>query len=70
MRMKNSTLSALAQFSQNEKKLTDSVLSGADGVGNEEFRPRTSTVQNILNYSKALSVRKSDQISEMFMVLN
>lgn len=67
--MKNSTLNALAQFSRNEKDLTNDVLRGTE-KDSEELVPRANTVQNILNYSRALSVRKSRNISNIFMVLN
>lgn len=67
--MKNSTLEALAQFSRIEKDLTSSVLPESSS-GEAEYAPSTTTVQNILNYSKALSVRKSERISNMFIVLN
>lgn len=67
--MKNSTLDALAQFSRNEKDLTNKVLRSSEKES-EEMSPRPNTVQNILNYSRALSVRKSQNISNIFMVLN
>lgn len=67
--MKNSTLDALAQFSRIEKDLTNNVLQGSEKE-TEEMSPHPNTVQNILNYSRALSVRKSQNISNIFMVLN
>lgn len=65
--MKNSTLDALAQFSKSEKELTKAVFSGNDTA---DMNPRKSTVQNILNYSKALSVRKTKALDQVFLVLN
>lgn len=66
--MKNSTLDALAHFSRNEKKLTDQVVPAS--MSAEEESPSDQTVQNILNYSKALSVRRSQQMDNVFIVLN
>jgi hypothetical protein len=37
---------------------------------NEELEPREEILQNILNYSKALSVRKSKKMNNFTMVLN
>ncbi len=64
--MKNSTLDALARFSQSEKELLKAVLLDAD----EKLVPREQTINNLLNYSKAVSCRKSEHISDMFFVLN
>ena len=36
----------------------------------EKFAPKKQTIDNILNYSKALSVRKSTNIDYIEMVLN
>ena len=36
----------------------------------EMFSPKKQTIQNILNYSKALSIRKSKNIDFIEMVLN
>lgn len=67
--MKNTTLDALAQFSQSEKDLRRAVFPKSEGVS-EDSAPSEHTIQNVLNYSKALSVRKSRQVSDMFFVLN
>jgi len=67
--MKNSTLDALAQFSQIEKELLRDLWSTPDST-ETEFKPRESSVQNILNYSKALSVRKSKHLDSLQFVLN
>lgn len=64
--MKNSTLDALARFSQSEKELLKAVLPDLD----TEPVPREQTIHNILNYSKAVSFKKSEQISDMIFVLN
>jgi hypothetical protein len=67
--MKNSILDALAQFTQNEKELINDLWSTPDS-SKKEFKPRESSVQNILNYSKALSVRKSKHLDSLQFVLN
>jgi hypothetical protein len=35
-----------------------------------ELSPKKETINNILNYSKALSIRKSDQLDFIELVLN
>ena len=41
------------------------------GCENEQsFNPKQETISNILNYSKALSIRKSDQVDYIELVLN
>ena len=44
----------------NTEKMTEQV----------ELSPKTSSVNNILNYSKALSVRKSKSLKQVKMILN
>ncbi|MBL7882614.1 MAG: hypothetical protein JNL69_00985 [Bacteroidia bacterium] len=41
-----------------------------DNDKNFPFEPESSIVKNILNYSKALSVRKSKNMEHIEMVLN
>lgn len=65
--MKNSTLDALANFSRNEKELLKSVFPVSKEA---EMEPGSHTINNILNYSKAVSFRKSQHISDMCFVLN
>lgn len=67
MPMKNSTLDALAHFSRNEKQL----FSGLENSFEDGLQsPAKQTVRNILDYSKALSVRKSKHLNHLFMTLN
>lgn len=66
--MKNSTFDALAHFSQNEKELIKGLVAGTSA--DAEFSPAENSVQNILNYSKALSVRKSKYLDSLHFVLN
>ena len=58
------TLNENALFTQIEKDLCNEVLK------EKVVGPKTTTIDNILNYSKALSVRKSSIISHIEMVLN
>jgi len=39
-------------------------------IDEKELMPRKSTINNILGYSKSLSVRKSKHLSEIKMILN
>lgn len=66
--MKNSTLNALADFSEHEKELTSALFGNSNTV--ESDSPSNSTINNILNYSAALSVRKSKHLDNIFLVLN
>jgi hypothetical protein len=68
--MSNSTLDALANFSQNEQKLVQSLFGENQIAPVEEFEPSALSVQNILNYSKALSVRKSEHLEHISLILN
>jgi hypothetical protein len=54
------------QLTSKEKKLKSEI---SENVKNEKF-PKQETINNILNYSKALSIRKSKHIKHIEMVLN
>jgi len=58
------TLNENALFTQIEKDLCNEVLK------EKVVEPRKTTINNILNYSKALSIRKSSTIDHIEMVLN
>ena len=58
------TLNENALFTQIEKDLCNEVLK------EKIVSPKTTTIDTILNYSKALSVRKSSIINHIEMVLN
>jgi len=58
------TLNENALFTQIEKDLCNEVLK------EKTVAPKKTTINNILNYSKALSVRKSSTINHIEMVLN
>ena len=58
------TLNENALFTQIEKNLFNEVLK------EKAIRPKKTTIDTILNYSKALSVRKSSIMNHIEMVLN
>lgn len=62
---KNSTLKQLAAFTRNEKKILESL-----GLIPLSMQPRQHSVDNILNYSKALSIRKSENFGNLEFLLN
>jgi len=58
------TLKQLTEFTKNEKELIDTVL---------EYdlpQPKKSTLKSLLNFSKSLSIRKSENIGNIEMVLS
>lgn len=62
------TLEELVNFTLNEKKMVEDVMptTGHD----EDIEPGEQALRNILDYSKALSVRKSKTMKRMHFVLN
>ncbi len=61
---KSSTLKQLTYFTQHEKQLRKELF-------NDEIQePKTSTIQNLLDFSKSLSIRKTDSIGNIELVLN
>jgi hypothetical protein len=61
---KSSTLKQLTYFIQQEKQLRKELF-------NDEIQePKTSTVQSILNFSKSLSIRKTNSIGNIELVLS
>ncbi len=66
--MVNYTLDDLADFSRLEQKLINEVMKIEDN--NPLLSPRKNTIDNILGYSKALSVRTSKFLDKTEMVLN
>lgn len=62
------TLYDLVVFTQNEKRMVEKVLPKA--YEEQDMNPSEETVRNILNYSKALSVRKSKKINRIRLILN
>lgn len=58
----------LTKFDQNTKAIIDSILNKIKTV--EEKKPKKSVITNILNYSKALKIEKSESLDHFEMVLN
>lgn len=54
------------QLTSKEKKLKSEIT---ENVKNEKL-PKQQTINNILNYSKALSIRESKHLKYIEMVLN
>lgn len=54
------------QLTSKEKKLKSEI---SENVKNEKS-PKQQTINNILNYSKALSIRDSKHLNHIEMVLN
>ena len=60
---KSSTLKQLTQFIQQEKQIRNELFEN-------KIEPKTSTIQSILNFSKSLSVRKTNSIGNIEFVLS
>ncbi len=71
---KTFTLKDFIRLINNEKEVFQSLdfLTGVIQKDHlvEEYQPRKSVVDSILNFSKALSVRKSQHIENIVMILN
>mgnify|MGYP006989115462 CR=1 FL=1 len=70
--MENFTFDELADFSRREKKYLQDTFNLDKLASMEEtlYRPGVECVKNILAYSKALSVRKSNKLHQIQLVLN
>lgn len=66
--MRNSTFNHLIDFTSKEKQMLDELHQQIERKKNQG--PSDYTMNNILNYSKALSVRKSESIQHIKMLLN
>ena len=64
--MAHVTLDDLTRFTQNEKKMVDEVFSDLD----HQVEPSEASLNRILDYSRAYSVRRSEEIGFIRMVLN
>ncbi len=56
------------ELEQNEKSLKKSL--NQLEVSKPELSPKKQTINNILNYSKALSIKKSKHVDYIEMILN
>lgn len=69
--MNNFTLDELAEFSQQEKELRKILFEDdAPELPDVEYAPNDLTVMHILNYSKVLSVRDTEHLGKVDMILN
>ncbi|MEJ6796784.1 MAG: hypothetical protein QNK63_08735 [Flavobacteriales bacterium] len=66
--MVNFTLDDLANFSRTEQKLINEVMGIEDNT--PLLYPRKETINNILGYSKALSIRDSKFLNNTDLMLN
>lgn len=66
----NFTLNELAEFAQQEQALFNELNNSFMLEAAPEMAPSTSAVNNVLNYSKALSVRESSMLKKIEMILN
>jgi len=64
------TLSELSEFSRNEIEIFNDLVNKLEEKEKPEHSPRSQVVQNILAYSKALSIRESKVVDQIEMVLN
>lgn len=65
--MVNFTFEDLQDLKDQEKSMFMQFANGAEEI---EISPKKSTIKNILNYSRALSVRDSELIMQVKMILN
>ncbi|MEM7161084.1 MAG: hypothetical protein AAF487_01470 [Bacteroidota bacterium] len=65
--MVNFTFEDLHDLENNEKSIFGRIATQAEEI---EISPKKSTVNNILAYSKALSVRDSKSLKKVKMILN
>lgn len=68
MPMQTFTHLEFLEIAQNEKTLKKSL--NQLEVSEPELSPKKQTINNILNYSKALSVKKSKNVDYIEMILN
>jgi len=68
----NFTLNDLAEFAQQEQDLFEALNAEFSQEEQTEFMcaPSVNVINNILGYSKALSVRKSKTLDHIEMILN
>jgi hypothetical protein len=62
------TLNDLADFTKNEEQMVNSLFNAPQRE--QEFEPSQDSMDRILDYSRAYSVRRSERIQFVRMVLN
>ena len=65
----NFTLEELAEFAQNEKTIFNSIMKQCTGMI-YELKPRQEVIDRILDYDRALSVRKTKTLGDTSFMLN
>ena len=63
--MENVTLDDLANFSKREKELSEEIFGNDVKIG-----PSEGVLKHILDYEKVLSVRESQHLPDITMILN
>ena len=63
------TLKDLVKFTKEEGSIIESIFNPGK-VNLKKVKPSKQAIDNILNYSKALSIRKSDNLDNIEMILN
>lgn len=66
--MLNFTLKDLSDFTKNEEKMVNDLFPALDTV--QQYEPSDESIDRILNYSRAYSVRRSEKVQFIRMVLN
>ncbi len=67
----NFTLNDLAAFAQKEQAIFEALNRSFSGEETQaEMAPEDQTLRNIMNYSRALSVRPSESMNRIEMILN
>lgn len=64
------TLDDLAQFAREEKAICRELGLVKEAPAAESYSPSPQSVQHVLSYSKALSVRDSKHLGQLEMLLN
>jgi hypothetical protein len=66
------TLDELAEFSRKERAIFETLTGTIEeqNLPKSDYQPSKLVVNNVLNYSKALSVRKSENLKEIKLILN
>lgn len=66
---KTYTLSDLVEFTKEEDAIIESLFNDQKFIS-KKAKPSKNVINNILNYSKALSIKKSESLDNIEIVLN
>lgn len=67
---KNFTLTDLAEFYNKEKEYLNSIFNNNNTPVMEQTKVKKSTIRNIQNYSKVLSIKNTKSIGKIDFILN